>query len=73
MNYKKSSFSNFRKVILDTDYYFDYKSEYNISNPSLSKALIYYIKNSNCLDKRSKKYKLIDFKQIKGIYNTYTQ
>ena len=73
MIYKKSSFANFRNIILDTDYYFENKSEYNINNPSLSKAIIYYIKNSNYLDKKTRKVKLIDFKIIKDIYKTYTE
>ncbi len=42
--------------------------KYNINNPSLSKAIIYYIKYSNYLDKKTNKVRLIDFKQIKDIY-----
>lgn len=38
MIYKKSSFSNFRSIILDTDYYFEHKSEYKINNPSSFKS-----------------------------------
>ena len=67
MIYKKSSFVNFR-IILDTDYYFQNKSEYNINNPSLSKAIIYYIKNSTYMDKKN-----ITFKLLKDIYKTYDE
>lgn len=73
MIYKKSSISNFRNIILNTDYYFENKSEYDINNPSLSKAIIYYIKNITYLDKKTKKVKLIDFKQLKEIDETYTE
>ena len=44
--YKKSSFSNFRNSILNSDIYFENKPQYNMNNPNLSKAIIYYIKNS---------------------------
>ena len=69
--YKKSSFSNFRNSILNTDIYFENKLTYNMNNPNLSKAIIYYIKNSDYLDKKTKKVKLIDLETMKNIYNTY--
>ena len=37
------------------------------------KPKIYYIKNSNYLDKKTRKVKLIYFKRIKDIYKTYTE
>ena len=69
--YKKSSFSNFRNSILNTDIYFENKLTFNMNNPNLSKAIIYYIKNSDYLDKKTKKVKLIDLETMKNIYNTY--
>ena len=42
-----------------------------MNNPNLSKAIIYYIKNSDYLDKKTKKVKLIDLETMKNIYNTY--
>ena len=71
--YKKSSFSNFRNSILNTDIYFENKLTYNMNNPNLSKAIIYYIKNSEYLDKKTKSIKLIDFEIMKNIYMTYVE
>jgi len=53
--YKKSSFTNFRLSILDTDIYFESKLISNINNPSLSKSIIYYIYNCEYMDKKIKK------------------
>ena len=64
--YKKSSFSNFRNSILNTDIYFENKLTYNMNNPNLSKAIIYYIKNSDYLDKKTKKVKLIELETMKN-------
>ena len=64
-------FCNSRNVILETDYYFERKSEYNISNPCLSKAIIYYIKNNNYIDKENNNVKWIDFNVMNEIYKTY--
>ena len=69
--YKRSTLSNFRNSILDTDIYFSNKKIYNMNNPSLSKSLIYYAKNSNYIDNKTKKVKLINLHKIKEIYNTY--
>lgn len=66
-------FANSRNVILDKDYYFERKSEYNISNPCLSKAIIYYIKNNNYIDKKNNNVKWIDFNVMNDIYKTYVE
>ena len=64
--YKKSSFSNFQNTLLNTDYYFKNKNEYDLNAPNLSKDIIYYIKNSDYFDK--KKVKLIDYNILDNIY-----
>ena len=69
--YKKSSFVNFRNCLLDTDIYFSIKREYNFSNPNLSKAFLYYIKNCNYIDKKTHKIIIINMEKLKDIYNTY--
>ena len=71
--YKKSSFTNFRLSILDTDIYFENKLISNINNPNLSKAIIYYINNSGYMDKKNKKIKLINLEKLKEIYSTYVE
>ena len=71
--YKKSSYANFRNTILNTDYYFQTKNEYDLNAPNLSKAIIYYIKNSNYLENNNKKVKLIDYNFINNIYATYVE
>ena len=70
--YNKSSFINFRNSVLMTDIYFENKNGYKMSNPNLSKALIYYIQKCNYRDKY-KKVKLIDLEILKGIYSTYVK
>ena len=72
MIYTKSSFINFRNTVLMTDIYFENKNGYNMSNPNLSKSLIYYIQKYNFRDK-NKKVKLIDLEDLKTIYATYVK
>ena len=71
--YKKSSYSNFRNTILITDYDFETKNTYNFAFPNLSKSIIYYITNSNYLEKNKKDVKLIDYKLLTDIYSTYVE
>ena len=70
--YTKSSFINFRNTVLLTDIYFENKNGYKMSNPNLSKSLIYYIQKCNYRDKY-KKVKLIDLEILKNIYATYVK
>ena len=70
--YTKSSFINFRNTVLMTDIYFENKNGYNMSNPNLSKSLIYYIQKCNYRDK-NKKVKLIDLEDLKTIYAIYVK
>lgn len=71
--YKKSSYSNFRNTISNTDYYFETRNSYYFSSPNLSKSIIYYITKCNYLEKNKKEVKLIDYKNLTDIYSTYVE